>query len=312
MVLCYHFKMSENFNELTVFAPAKVNLHLAVFDRRQDGYHNLESVFLAVDFGDTLRFFTERGNSNKECKIEMSGDNLRSISMKDNIIYRALSLFRAKTGYSEDLKIKVDKQIPSGGGLGGGSSDAAAALLALNKIAGFPCSQRDLLDLALTLGSDVPFFIHETSCAYVSGRGEHVSPFNAPLLHLVIVNPGFPSDTAAAFRLLDKNREKNGEICVRNDDFAMRNELMKNSSFLTAGSTFFNDFLDVFPENEKTVYLEIISQLKEVGAYFANLSGSGSTCFGIFKDMEYARKAAELLDKKWNFVKAVKTYFVSK
>jgi len=292
-------------NDLTVFSPAKVNLNLAIMDKRQDGYHDLESVFLIVDFGDTLRFsLRKNGEFHNITEIVMKGLD-SAISTENNIVFKAVSVFREKTGFFEKLEIIIDKKIPLGSGLGGGSSDAASTLLAMNKIAGFPCNRQDLIDMALTLGSDVPFFIHETSAAYITGRGERITPFKAPLLHLALVNPGFPSDTAAAFRLLDEYREENKEFKVRNAQSAIKSCFNENSSF-------FNDFLDIFPNKEKAIYNEIISQLKNAGADFANLSGTGSTCFGVFKDLELTKRAVELLDNKWNFVKLAKTYFVSK
>ncbi|MCL2196655.1 MAG: 4-(cytidine 5'-diphospho)-2-C-methyl-D-erythritol kinase [Treponema sp.] len=264
--------MNEVQGKLAVSAPAKVNLHLTVLDKRPDGFHNLESVFLAVNLADTLYF--EPIEPENSIEIDMQGIN-SPIPTEKNIIFKAVSLFRQKTGFSQGLKITVEKRIPLGGGLGGGSSDAASTLLALNKLAGSPCGKDTLLEMASSLGSDVPFFIHEITAAIVTGRGEHIQPIETPPMHLVLVNPGFPSDTAAAFRLLDDYRE-------REKDYA-------------------NDFLSIFPEKEKSVYNEIISRLKELGAANANLSGAGSTCFGVFEDGGQAQKAAEAMHDSWEF-----------
>ncbi|MCL2213677.1 MAG: 4-(cytidine 5'-diphospho)-2-C-methyl-D-erythritol kinase [Treponema sp.] len=300
--------MPVKINNITVFAPAKVNLHLAILDKRQDGFHNLESVFLAVDFGDTLHFKLnndECETENTEIEVIYDRNEARiepfSIPLQDNIIFKAISLFREKTGFYQKIVAKVEKRIPIGSGLGGGSSDAAATLLALNKMAGFLCSHQDLLDMALTLGSDVPFFIHETSGSYVSNRGEKITPFKAPLMYLVLVNPGFSSDTAAAFRLLDEYRALN-PTNVLNNNYVY---------FIPTCENFRNDFLQVFNESEKSVYCRIILQLQEAGADFVNLSGSGSTCFGVFKDAEHAQKAAVSINGNWKFVKMVKTFFMS-
>jgi len=253
--------------KVTVTAPAKVNLNLAVLDRRPDGFHNIESVFLAVDFGDTLHFEPIPGEKTLKLAIEGPAAAGLDLPVEKNIIFKALSLFRDKTGFAQGLKIRVEKRIPIGGGLGGGSSDAAATLLALNKLAGFPLSREQLLEMAAALGSDVPFFIYETAAARVTGRGECVEPLEAPCFFLVLVNPGFPSDTAAAFRLLDEYRA-NGDSHL---------------------------FLPVFKEPEKSVYNSIISRLRELGAEPAGLSGAGSTCFGIFKEKPLAEKAAAAL-----------------
>jgi len=301
-------------DKFTVFAPAKVNLHLAVKSRREDGFHDLESLFFAVDFGDLLHFEVNDADSTG---IIMKNS---PIPMADNIIFKAITLFREKTGFSRGLNIIAEKRIPVGGGLGGGSSNAAATLLALNKIhgtAGEPLSRETLLEMAAALGSDVPFFIHETPAAAVSGRGEIIEPVHMPPMFLVLINPGFPSDTARAFRLLDEKR-KLGNI---NHEWNLRflhephePVLQDISSAWFMGNNifnlpFYNDFLEVFPDEEQRIYNEIISALQSQGAQYANLSGSGASCFGVFKDIEQAHKAADTLRGKWDFVEYCKANF---
>jgi len=278
---------------LTAAAPAKVNLHLAVLDKRPDGFHNIESVFLAVDLADTMHF--EQIERENAVEIVMKPGSFLSkvlgapITPEKNIIFRALSLFKIKTGFSKGLKIKVEKRIPIGGGLGGGSSNAASALLALNKLAGNPLNLDLLLEMGAALGSDVPFFLHETAAARVTGRGEKIEALPSPQMFLTLVKPGFSSDTAAAYRLLDKKRE--GKEVVP----------PKPAVNITAFNSFKNDFLPVFEEPESSAYNEIISQLRALGAEYANLSGSGSACFGVFGDRSQAEKAAQILRKKWGF-----------
>jgi len=287
------------FEKLTAAAPAKLNLHLAVKDRRQDGFHNLESVFLALDFGDTLHFEPLEGKNALEITMEwdsrLAGKTDFSIPIEKNLIFRALSLFREKTGFSDGLRIKVEKRIPSGGGLGGGSSDAAAALLALNKLSGGPLDRAALLETAAALGSDAPFFVYETPAAIVTGRGECIEPLEAPRLFFVLVNPGFPSDTAAAFHLLDEYREMRGEEFAAELNGVARSFTEQDVLCDPARWPFRNDFLQVFKKPEKSVYEEIISQLRKLGADFAGLSGAGSTCFGVFKDRDCSGKAAAFL-----------------
>ena len=285
--------MSELLKKLTVEAPAKVNLHLAVKNRRKDGFHDIESVFLAVDFGDTLHFELIDGENRQE--IAMEGLDF-PVQAEKNIIFRALSLFREKIGFSVGVKIRVEKRIPLGGGLGGGSSDAAAALLAMNKLADLPLNRDALIEMAAVLGSDVPFFICETAAAWVTGRGENIRPIEAPRLFLVLVNPGFHSDTAKAFRLLDEYRDNPKNNLAQTH----RRTLLTDN---LAEWEFYNDFLPVFGERESSVYNEIIFRLRELGADFASLSGAGSTCFGVFKEKEIAQKAAEVLRESQGFVR---------
>jgi len=277
--------MLKNAQNLIVLAPAKVNLHLAVLDRRPDGFHDIESVFLAVDFADTLHFELVEPENSVEIVMEPGS---ASIPPEKNIIFRALSLFKAKTGFSKGLRIKVQKRIPIGGGLGGGSSNAASALLALNKLAGNTLNLDFLLEMGASLGSDVPFFLYETAAALVTGKGEKIEALSPPQLFLTLVNPGFSSDTAASYCLLDKKR--------KGEKGAPPRKAVKVMAF----GSFFNDFLPVFEEPEISVYSEIISRLKDLGAQYANLSGSGSTCFGVFGDRAKAIKAAEILRSKWS------------
>jgi len=305
---------------ITVFSPAKVNLHLTVFDKRADGFHNLESVFLAVNFGDTLHFQTV----NPENSIEITMKGMDSvIPAEKNIIFKAISLFRQKTGFSKGLNITVEKRIPQGGGLGGGSSNAASTLLTLNRLAGLPCGKDALLDMAASLGSDVPFFVSETPAALVTGRGEQIQPIEAPSLYFTLVNPGFSSDTAAAFRLLDECREKetshggtkaqscrslsvpnSQEISVNYPKYLRNMFNISDNNFVPlclCEINFSNDFLSIFPEKEKSVYNAIISRLRELGAQFSGVSGTGSTCFGVFEDEQKAQKAAEIMRESWDF-----------
>ena len=295
--------MPELIEKLAVFAPAKVNLHLCAGDRRQDGFHSIESVFLAVDFGDTLYF--ERLSPANSVEIVMDRKNSPSLAdsallIEENIIFKALSLFREKTGFDMGLKIRVEKRIPIGGGLGGGSSDAAAALLALNKLAGNSLDRDTLLEMGARLGSDVSFFLCGSGAAWVSGRGEVIRPLKAPPLFLTLVNPGFPSDTADAYRLLDEYREEERrrfttEVHGVGTPSYTEEEGEKIMDLEPSAWPFYNDFLPIFKEPEKSVYQSIISRLKELGARFSGLSGSGSTCFGVFKEKEQAQKAAAAL-----------------
>jgi 4-diphosphocytidyl-2-C-methyl-D-erythritol kinase len=331
---------TELMDKLTVFAPAKVNLHLSIKNRRSDGFHNLESLFLAVDFGDTLHFELIEGKNTNN--ISMEGLN-SAIPPEKNIIFKALSLFREKTAFSQGINIHVEKRIPLGGGLGGGSSNAAAALLALNKLAGAPLARDTLLEMAAALGSDVPFFISETPAAWVTGRGEFITPVEAHGASLVLVNPGFSSNTAEAFSLLSEARSRKN--CTRHwkrkfnhgghrvtQSFnkisilssvklrVLRGRTLacwtssrgavKQMEKLELGkviSHFTNDFLAVFPDPEQSTYTKIITQLRECGALYANLSGAGATCFGFFADREQAEKAAEALRSSWGFVECCNT-----
>jgi 4-diphosphocytidyl-2-C-methyl-D-erythritol kinase len=279
---------------ITFFAPSKLNLHLSIKDKRKDGYHNLEGIFTALDFGDTLYF----EQIDKQNAIEIVMESADGIPLEKNIIFKAVSLFRERTGNNQGLRIRVEKRIPMGGGLGGGSSDAAAALLCLNTDG--IMEKNALLELAASIGSDVPFFVHQCAAAYVSGCGEQIMPLQAPCCSFVLVNPGFSSDTTRVYQLFDEKTDKFHVPLQIGNNY----KIPKNPQ----DWKFWNDFLPVFPQEEKSVYNEIISQLIALGAGYAGLSGSGSTCFGAYTDRKRASNAAERLAKSWKFVEFAVPY----
>jgi 4-diphosphocytidyl-2-C-methyl-D-erythritol kinase len=305
---------------ITIEAPAKVNFHLKVGGRRPDGFHDLESLFVALAFGDTLRFETTSPAAPPEITMNWQMAGPAAIPPEKNIIVRAVSLFKERTGFEQGVKVAVEKRIPPGGGLGGGSSDAAAALLALNCLAadGGLLNIAELAEMGASLGSDVPFFLHaafaRTPAAWVTGRGERIQPLALPEsahnLALVLVNPGFSSDTAEAYRLLDGFRaglvpeESHAEARRRGGDREDRGfPYILDDLAQPRDWPFSNDFLPVLAGGDKgVVYQQVIDELRGAGAGFAGLSGSGSTCFGVFSGQDQAESARKLLLKRWPFV----------
>jgi 4-diphosphocytidyl-2-C-methyl-D-erythritol kinase len=289
-------------NALRIGAPCKVNVHLRVKDRRSDGYHELESIFLALDLQDTL-YIAEDGAAG-ETRLECLGDSApaeKEFYSERNSVLRAARLFRERTGFDRPLHIGLEKRIPLGAGLGGGSSDAASALLVLNKLAGFPLSRETLGEMAAELGSDVPFFLSGGGAAFVSGRGEEIRGIAVPRhIRVALVNPGFPSSTAEAFRLLDARRAGGKAAWKPADREALIGALGRDPR----GWPYTNDFLEVFAQTGSgEVYGRILEDLWKSGADFAGLSGSGSTCFGVFTDKNRALRAEIFLRKTWNFVR---------
>jgi len=305
---------------VTIEAPAKLNVHLEVGGRRPDGFHDIESLFVALAWGDTLRLETVPAKTGAPPDFRPEIAMNLAIPPEQNIITRAISLFKDRTGFNHGVKVAVEKRIPLGGGLGGGSSDAAAALLALNHLAAADgVSGAELAEMGAALGSDVPFFLYGAPAAWVTGRGERIQPLELPDsvrgLPVVLVNPGFASDTAEAYRLLDFVREE-----TRTEDTEVHGAHGENTrDFRTTTPcpscppclremSFFNDFLPVLAASEKgTVYERIITELNELGAAFAGLSGSGSTCFGVFLERNRAESAQKVLLKRWPFV--ILTFF---
>ena len=301
-------------------APGKINLHLAIGNRRTDGYHDLVSVFVSLGFGDTLAFTGLEGDFPRNfTALETTGpfSGARGLSPGENIVTRAAALFRERTGYSRPLRIALEKRIPPGGGLGGGSSDAASTLLALNALAETRLEDGELAKIGEKLGSDVPFFL-SGGAALVTGRGERVQSLGMPpgQLSVVLINPGFSSGTAAAFAKLDEFRARSVKLVDSFDGlFEQRCPAGEGLiRFLRKDPAFWpyvNDFLPVLREDKEhgAAYRRIFRDLRELGADFSGLSGSGSTCFGIFADRESAERAFDALFRSWSFVKL--TFFLA-
>ena len=176
---------------LDVPAPAKLNLFLHIVGRRPDGYHLLQSVFVLIDWADTLHF-------ERRADGQLRRHDLGPALPADDLSLRAARLLQARSGCTLGADISVDKQVPWGAGMGGGSSDAATTLLALNRLWGLGWSRAQLLALAPELGADVPFFVGGDN-AFVEGIGEQLSPIEVPAQRYVVVKPQASLATAEIF-----------------------------------------------------------------------------------------------------------------
>ena len=172
-------------------APAKLNLFLHVVGRRDDGYHLLQSAFILIDWCDTLHF--ERRSDGR-----LARHDLGTALPADDLCLRAARLLQARSGTALGVDISIDKRVPWGAGLGGGSSDAASTLLALNRLWGLGWSRERLLALALELGADVPFFVGGRD-AWVEGIGERLTPLEVPSRWWAVLKPAVAVPTAAIF-----------------------------------------------------------------------------------------------------------------
>lgn len=179
-------------NSLFISAPAKLNLFLHITGRRPDGYHELQSVFQLIDFCDELKV-----ELSTDSNITLSCDNPALVN-PDNLILRAANALQSQTGCSQGAHITLTKRIPMGAGLGGGSSDAASTLLALNELWSLNLNKHALADLGLSLGSDVPVFIYGT-CAWAEGVGEILTPMTLPDNWYLVINPDCHVSTKEIF-----------------------------------------------------------------------------------------------------------------
>lgn len=185
---------------LTVPAPAKLNLFLHVTGRRADGYHTLESLMVLLDFGDTLTL------SRREDGAIVLANPLPGVPAESDLTFRAAQLLRDHAGTSQGATIALSKRIPMGAGLGGGSSDAASVLLALNRLWDLDLSRAELMRLGLRLGADVPFFIFGSN-AHVTGIGDILRPVTLPRMAYLIVVPPVHVATAGIFAAPELRRD---------------------------------------------------------------------------------------------------------
>lgn len=288
---------------------AKINLALDIVGKDEQGYHMLETVMKTVDLSDSIFTCTEEGisklafyadaktaDSLKDIftkmkatgkKIVVASDNRALPTGEKNLAYKAASLFCEKTGYDREIFIYIVKKIPVGAGLGGGSSDAAAVLKALNNLARFPLEPAELREIASQVGSDVPFFMSARP-AYATGRGTEIKRLpDLPPLSIVLVKPSIFSSTAEAYTDYDCTEipEDAHPDCER----LIRNLLKRDVAGAAA------DMKNVleYPVFKKYPLLAEIKEemLSREGVLTAFMTGSGSTIVGLFENSKYAKEA---------------------
>lgn len=278
-------------NSVTITAPCKLNLHLAVTGVRNDGFHTIESLFQTTSLSDTLA--VSRTPNTGECSVICPAFDLP----EQNTVSKAVSLFREKTGIDTGVQITLEKRIPSGAGLGGGSSDGAAALKGLNRLFAAELAETDLLEMAAKIGSDVPFFIRG-GAALVGGRGEEIhSIFPRTDLHGVLVWPGVHSSTPRAYGLVDAWKAAGKADPAAGITLGGLEAIYR----LPARDwRFANSFTAPVGES-LTDIASALGDVKNTGADFTEMSGSGSAVFGIFEDSGKAALARVKLAEKWGF-----------
>ncbi len=269
---------------LTLRACAKINLDLRVGAVRPDGFHQLQTVFQTLDLHDTVTVESTRGG------FALDGDPALMPLDPTNLVWRAaMALWQAsgKPGEPRGARVRVVKRVPARAGLGGGSSDAAAALAGLSRLWRLSGSLADLMPVAATLGSDVPFFL-VGGTALGLGRGEQLYPLvNLPRRHVVLVLPDFGVSTADAYKWLKEDRAR--DPGPRTVDQAPRTLDPGPWTLDPAASR--ND-LEPPVERRHPEIGAIRAQLTAAGAELARMSGSGSAVFGVFSSQRAARRAA--------------------
>jgi 4-diphosphocytidyl-2-C-methyl-D-erythritol kinase len=248
---------------LRIKAYAKLNLGLQVFRRREDGYHELSSLMQNIDLADEL--VLEEAGEGIALKVEPPLD----VPAEENLVYRAAELLFTTASLAPSLRIELMKRIPVGAGLGGGSSDGAATLVALNELLKLGLEKDELRTGAAELGSDVPFFLEGGTCL-VSGRGERVERLPPlPQYHLVLLIPPFPLSTAEVYDAFDRMRDDAREADEKSPRL-LQNDLERAAVALRPELEDYRDFL------------------QRAAPDFFGMSGSGPTWFAGFRERKRA------------------------
>jgi 4-diphosphocytidyl-2-C-methyl-D-erythritol kinase len=260
---------------LVVFPNCKINIGLRIGQKRADGFHNLETVFIPIPLSDILEILPATNKPEKQITYSQSGNNIDGAEA-DNICIKAYHLLKTDFPQMPAIQMHLHKAIPTGAGLGGGSADGAFTLCLLNELFKLNLSTDQLISYALLLGSDCPFFIINKPC-FATGRGEFLTPVSINLTGytIIIINPGIHINTGWAFSQLNRYRNTLETQVMTNIHDAIQQPIANWKTHLT------NDFeLPAFKQ-----YPEL-KTIKEVlynnGAVYAAMSGSGSTMYGIF------------------------------
>lgn len=289
----YHnkkFQIPNSKSKIILQAPAKINIGLLVKDKRPDGYHNIETIMVPIKLFDSI---TIRKTSKR---IRLRTNSRKLLAYKNNLVYKAAELFMSETKMSVGLDILLIKNIPIGAGLGGGSSDAASTLLALNTLFGNPLTFNQLTTLAVQIGMDVAFFLYQSSC-YATGRGEILKPIKTPKLYISLYLPDYSISTKWAYQNIGTgltDRDFSLKLLSQrliNNDLVGINELVVN----TFEQTVFNKYPDL---------LRVKNLFIANRAYLASLSGTGSAVYGVF-NKNTLRKENQLFDKTILFVESM-------
>ncbi len=264
---------------VSTFAPAKINLYLHVTGRRDDGYHELDSLVVFADVGDRVQ-----AKPAKKTTFEISGPYADALNQCDgNLVLSAFEAFSSQVGSTANVALKLEKNLPVASGIGGGSTDAGAAIKTLMKLWNVHPDEQNLIALALDLGADVPVCLAGRP-TYMAGVGEILDPVeNLPTLPAVLVNPDICVLTSAVFKGFSMAISEPGRIEDMPGDIAgLASILTERHNDLSASA------IDIAPE-----IANILLELEATpGCLLARMSGSGPTCFGLYREETNARVAA--------------------
>jgi len=274
-------KNNREINGISLKAPAKINLFLEILGKRDDGYHEIETVMQEIDLVDNLQFEEIREGVKLKC------NNKNIPSDENNLVCKAANLMVNECGIKKGVLISLEKNIPVGAGLGGGSSDAATTLKALNSLWKIGLSDVDLVEFAARLGSDIPFFI-KGKTALCSGRGEKITPIEVKSeMNYLVIFPHINISTATIYRNLKIDLTK------KRKDVSFFLNALKNSKVADISKLLFNRLEEVIFATYPDL-LHVKSSLEHFDFCGLSVSGSGSAFFGLCND----RRQAEAIKGK--------------
>ena len=291
---------------ITVHAHAKINLSLKITGRRDDGYHSMDSLVVFADLADRITIDHNPDSNHQDDHITLTGpqaNNLHDVAAKDNLLIKAKNRYCAVTGWQQNLAITLEKNIPVAAGIGGGSSDAAAVLWALNQCNPNPTDDETLAKIGLTIGADLPVCLKQYQHPFwrMQGIGEHLSPVRLPSLKnagLILVNPLITLATKDVFTqlALDKTQQTAEHETLHLEDLATLTDWLAVGNDLTAPAQ------SLAPAIGHDLHQ--LSALSDHPGYLHHgMSGSGATCYALFDTPLHAVAALQCVkdDMAWSW-----------
>lgn len=281
---------------LRLYSPAKLNLFLKVLNKRPDNFHNLETIFERINLLDEIRL-----TANSTGKIKIICDHPQVPKGPKNLVYKVSQMLKKEFGITQGVTINIKKNIPVAAGLAGGSTNAATTLLGLNKIWEIGLSQKQLVEIGAKIGSDVAFFLYNSSWALGQGRGERITPLKIKkkLWHVVVI-PRIKMYSKDVFERL------NLKLTKKRADANILTLALKTQSALQVGNLLHND-LETSILSIRPQLLQVKERLLKYHFYGVSFSGSGPACYGLAPSEKVARVAAKDLRRYYARVFAVCT-----
>ena len=273
--------------KIYIKARAKVNLTLEILNKREDGYHNLKSVFQKINLYDEI--IIKKANNGDKLELQT---NIEALNNQDNIIYKAYEKLRQRYKKITGIKVVLNKRIPMQAGLAGGSTDCASFILAINKLFDLKLKKQDIIDIGKSLGADVVPCLYN-SAVIGEGIGDIIIKINTDYkYYLVLIKPNISCSTKELFKILDENKQR--KTIDTTDEIV---NAIQEKDIQAIANNLYNDFESVMPDKE--LFQNLKEELLKNGAIGASMTGSGSCVFGIFENKQKAKKAYKILKEKY-------------